>query len=64
MDKWRHIFIDDGEYAPPEKILSGLTLEQVRHVPSKQSHSIYDELWHINRWQHIYSSDDEPANQA
>jgi hypothetical protein len=59
MDKWRHIFVDDGEYAPPEKILGGLTLEQVTHVPSKESHSIYDELWHVVRWQNIMVFRDE-----
>jgi hypothetical protein len=59
MDKWRHIFIDDGEYAPPEKILAGLTLGQVTHLPSKESHSIYHELWHIVRWQQIIAFRDE-----
>jgi uncharacterized damage-inducible protein DinB len=64
MDKWRHIFMDEGESASREKILSGLMLEQVIYLPSKTSHSIYDELWHITRWQHIYSSDDEAASRA
>ncbi len=59
MDKWRHIFIEEGEYAAPEKILAGLTLEQVTYLPSKESHSIYDELWHTNKWQHIMVFRDE-----
>jgi hypothetical protein len=42
MNKWQHIFM--GEYAAREKILAGLTLGQVTHVPSKESHSIYEEL--------------------
>ena len=52
MNKWRHLFID-GEYERREKILSGLTLEQVKRKPSVQSHSIYEELWHAARWQTI-----------
>jgi hypothetical protein len=64
MDKWRHIFIDDGEYAPPEKILGGLTLEQVTRMVSKESHSIYDELWHVVRWQNIVVFSDEKLYEA
>lgn len=58
MNKWQHLFTE-GEYATPEKILSGLTLEQVTHVPSKASHSIYEELWHVTTWQHIVVFRDE-----
>ena len=52
MSKWKHLFID-GEYAQREKILSGLSLEQVKKSSSSQSHSIYEELWHVARWQTI-----------
>jgi uncharacterized damage-inducible protein DinB len=58
LSKWKHLFVD-GEYARREKILSGLTLEQVRRPPSEQSHSIYDELWHAARWQTIIVTRDE-----
>ncbi len=58
LNKWKHLFID-GEYARREKILSGLTLEQVKHSPSEQSHSIYEELWHAARWQTIVVERDE-----
>jgi hypothetical protein len=64
MINWRHIFIDDGEFAPPEKILAGLTLEQVTHVPSKESHSIYDELWHISKWQRVIVFRDEALYES
>jgi uncharacterized damage-inducible protein DinB len=57
MDKLQHIFM--GEYAAREKILTGLTLEQVTHLPSKESHSIYDELWHVNQWQRVIVFRDE-----
>jgi hypothetical protein len=64
MINWRHIFIDDGEFAPPEKILAGLTLEQVTHVPSTQSHSIYDELWHVSKWQRVIVFRDEALYES
>jgi uncharacterized damage-inducible protein DinB len=62
MDKLQHIFM--GEYAAREKILTGLTLEQVTQLPSKESHSIYDELWHIVRWQNIMVFRDEELYEA
>jgi uncharacterized damage-inducible protein DinB len=62
-DKWRHLFVD-GEYALREKILSGLTLEQVTHRPSEQSHSIYEELWHTTKWQHIVVFRDEEEDKS
>lgn len=58
MDKWQHLFVD-GEYAAREKILSGLILEQVTFLPSRISHSIYDKLWHLSKWQHIIALRDE-----
>ena len=58
MGKWEHIF-RDGEFARRERILAGLTLGQVTHRPSAQSHTIYEELWHANRWQSIIVNRDE-----
>jgi uncharacterized damage-inducible protein DinB len=58
LSKWRHLFVD-GEYARREKVLSGLTLEQVKRPPSEQSHSIYEELWHATRCQTIVVTRDE-----
>ena len=52
MSKWKHLFVD-GEYAHRAKVLSGLSLEQVKRTSSGQSHSIYEELWHAARWQTI-----------
>lgn len=57
-DKWRHLF-SDGEFARREKILAGLSFEQVNARPSAQSHTIYEELWHANRWQSIMVNRDE-----
>ena len=58
MSKWEHLF-RDGEFARREEILSELTLEQVTRRPSEQSHTIYEELWHANRWQAIVVNRDE-----
>ena len=63
LSKWRHLFVD-GEYARREKILSGLTLEQVKRPPSENAHSIYEELWHATRWQTIVVTRDESAASA
>ena len=57
-DKWRHLF-SDGEFARREKILSGLSFEQATARPSTQAHTIYEELWHANRWQSIMVNRDE-----
>jgi hypothetical protein len=58
FDKYKHL-LNNGEYASAETILSGLTFEQVTHLPSVQSHTIYDELWHTARWQNIVINDDK-----
>ena len=58
MDKWRHLLVD-GEFLERDKILSGLMLEQAARKPSEHSHSIYEELWHANRWQNIVVLRDE-----
>jgi hypothetical protein len=62
LSKWRHLFVD-GEYSPREKILSGLTLEQVKHRTSEQSHSIYEELYHTVRWQTMVVTRDKRMNE-
>jgi uncharacterized damage-inducible protein DinB len=58
LSKWGHLF-KDGEFARRDRIVSGLTLEQATRRPSAQSHTIYEELWHTNRWQSIIVYRDE-----
>jgi hypothetical protein len=58
LSNWEHLF-RDGEFARRAQILAGLTLEQVTQRPSEQSHTIYEELWHANRWQSIMVNRDE-----
>ena len=45
-----HLFLA-GEFGERERLLSGLTLEQVTHRPEGVAHSIYDELWHLVGYQ-------------
>jgi uncharacterized damage-inducible protein DinB len=63
VSKWQHLF-RDGEFARRERILAGLTLEQVTRRPSAQSHSIHEELWHAARWQAIITDRDEALYAA
>lgn len=60
MNTWEHLFID-GEFAPREHILSGLTLEQVGARPTGAPHSIYQELWHAYEWQRLTLERDQEA---
>ena len=57
MSHWPHLF--SGEFAKRDKILAGLTLEQVNGRPSPQSHTIFEELWHLVLWQRILVTRDE-----
>lgn len=52
MNIWQHLFVD-GEYAPRERILAGLSLEHLSACPGGASHSIYQELWHAATWQRL-----------
>lgn len=58
MELYRHLFVG-GEFADREKILAGLTLEQVNKAPQGVTHSIFAELWHLTRWQMIIAFRDE-----
>lgn len=60
VNVWEHLFLN-GEFAPREHILRGLTSEQAGVRPSGAPHSIYEELWHAATWQHIVLRRDEAA---
>jgi hypothetical protein len=53
-----------GEFMARSRLLSGLTLEQVTARPSVLSHTIYEELWHLTKWQSIVVQSDEAAEAA
>ncbi len=53
MTIWQHLFIDDLEYAPAAHILAGLTPGDVGKRPASDVHSIYEELFHVARWQQL-----------
>ena len=55
-----HLFLT-GEFAARDRLLSGLTLEQVTQTPDGASHSIYEELWHVVAYQQSIL---EPGNPA
>lgn len=61
MDLYRHLFLT-GEFAERSRILAGLDLTQVTHRPTGAPHSIYEELWHLTRWQHVIVYRDEDAH--
>ena len=63
MKTWEHLFLT-GEFPARAELLSGLTLEQVTLRPEGAPHSIYEELWHAARWQHIVVERDKAAAEA
>ena len=50
MNNLEHLFLV-GEFPARDRLLSGLTLEQVTLRPDGASHSIYEELWHVVAYQ-------------
>jgi uncharacterized damage-inducible protein DinB len=58
INKFEHLF-SKGEYPARDKLLSGLTFEQVTEIPPGLSHSIYEELWHLTQWQDVVTGNDE-----
>jgi hypothetical protein len=62
MNMWSHLFLD-GEYVQRERLLAGLTLDQVTRRPSGASHSIYEELWHATTWQNMVVERDEAGGE-
>ncbi|WP_164473426.1 DinB family protein [Deinococcus psychrotolerans] len=59
-DVWSFLFLN-GEFAPRQYILDGLTSEQVGVRPAENVHSIYEELWHTALWQQIVLEQDAEA---
>jgi hypothetical protein len=63
MNIWEHLFLT-GEFSARARLLSGLTLDEVRLRPEGAPHSIYDELWHAATWQRIVVERDKAAADA
>ena len=55
-----HLFLV-GEFPARARLLSGLTLEQVKRCPDGASHSIYEELWHVVAYQQSIVGTGDPA---
>lgn len=49
---WTHLFLK-GEYGSRDRILAGLTKEMAEKRPIDTMHNIYEELWHMTKWQNI-----------
>ena len=62
FNKWEHLILK-GEYVERKKLLSGLTAEEVNKKPVPGMHSIYEELWHTERWQHIVIDNDKELDK-
>ena len=54
-----HLFLT-GEFPARDRLLSGLTLEQVTLRPEGASHSIYEELWHVVAYQQTIVASGDP----
>ena len=59
MHNLEHLFLV-GEFPERTRLLSGLTLEQVTLCPNGASHSIYEELWHVEAYQHSIVGQGDP----
>lgn len=63
MDIWKHLLVD-GEYSDRRRVLSGLDLKHIAARPPGVAHTIYEELWHITKWQDIVLSRDGDRRRA
>jgi len=52
-----------GEFPERARLLSGLTLEQVKLCPEGASHSIYEELWHVVGYQQSILERADPTGE-
>lgn len=57
-----HLFLV-GEFPERARLLSGLTLEQVKLCPEGASHSIYEELWHVVEYQQSILERADPTGE-
>src|ERR1041384_2346825 len=57
-----HLFLA-GEFPERARLLSGLTLEQVKLCPNGASHSIYEELWHVVGYQQSILNRTDPTGE-
>jgi len=55
-----HLFLA-GEFPERVRLLSALTLEQVRLCPDGASHSIYEELWNVVAYQQSIVAPGQPV---
>lgn len=63
MIDFTHLLID-GEYPERARILADLDVELAGVRPPSATHSIYEELWHLTKWQSIVLSRDPERRRA
>lgn len=52
MNALQKLLSDEGAFVTPESVLEDLNAEDARAHPCGAPHSLYEELWHIDFWQH------------
>ena len=62
MNNLEHLFLV-GEFPERDRLLSGLSLEQVKLRPEGATHSIYEELWHLVGYQQSILEASDPNGQ-
>lgn len=56
MTYLQRLLISDGAFVTPANVLKYTTAEQAKVRPAGVPHSLYEELWHVNFWQHLILS--------
>ena len=52
MTSLQRLLSDEGAFVTPEGVLEDLKAEDARRRPCDAPHSLYEELWHVDFWQH------------
>lgn len=53
MTYLQKLLVADAAFVPPAHVLEHLSAEEARARPTGAPHSLYEELWHVNFWQHL-----------
>lgn len=56
MTYLQRLLISDGAFVAPANVLEDTVAEQAKVRPAGVPHSLYEELWHVDFWQHLILS--------
>ena len=56
MTLLQELLVSDGAFASPAHILEALSAKEAKVCPPGASHSLYEELWHMDFWQRLMVS--------